>query len=79
MAYDAIWAIALALHNASESVRISDSSGCEDHPGELVPLEEFDYGNKLMGCVLRRSMGNVQLAGITVSMTLTADYAHTLP
>ena len=44
-----------------------------------MPLEEFDYGNKLMGCVLRRSMRNVQLVGITVSMTLTNDYAHTLP
>ena len=44
-----------------------------------MPLEKFHYRNKLMGCVLRRSMENVQLAGITVSMTLTNDYAHTLP
>ena len=44
-----------------------------------MPLEEFRYSNKLMGCVLRRSTENVQLAGITVSMTLTTDYAHALP
>ena len=44
-----------------------------------MPLEKFHYRNELMGCVLRRSMENVQLAGITVSMTLTTDYAHTLP
>ena len=68
MAFDSIWTIALGLHNASESVRINDSRGCEDYPGELVPLEEFDYHNDKMGCVLRRSMGNVDFAGITVSI-----------
>ena len=62
----------MGLHNASESVRINDSRGCEDYPGELVPLEEFDYHNDKMGCVLRRSMGNVDFAGITVSI-----YAYT--
>ena len=71
MAYDAIWAIAFALHNASESVRINDSSGCEDHLGELVALEKFHYRNKLMGCVLRRSMEITNFAGITVSITIS--------
>ena len=46
---------------------MNDSSGCEDYPGELVPLEEFNYHNKMMGCVFWRSLGNVKLAGITVS------------
>ena len=41
-----------------------------------MPLEKFHYRNELMGCVLLRSMENVQLVGITVSMTLTTDYAH---
>ena len=50
---------------------MNDSSGCEDYPGELVPLEKFNYRNKMMGCVILRSMGNVTLAGITVSSTLT--------
>ena len=50
---------------------MNDSSGCEDYHGELVPLEEFNYRNKMMGCVILRSMGNVKLAGITVSSTLT--------
>ena len=49
---------------------MNDSSGCEDYPGKLVPLEEFNYRNKMMGCVILRSMGNVKLAGITVSSTL---------
>ena len=50
---------------------MNDSSGCEDYPGELVPLEEFNYRNKMMGCVLRSSIENLKFAGITVSITLT--------
>ena len=46
---------------------MNDSSGCEDYHGELVPLEKFNYRNKMMGCVIRRSLGNVKFAGITVS------------
>ena len=69
VAFDAIWTIALSLHNASESVRINDSRGCEDYPGELVSLEKFDYRNQMMGCVFRRSIANIDFTGITVSIS----------
>ena len=61
-----MWAMALGLHNASMRIRMNDSSGCDDHPGELVPLEEFDYLNDKMGCVLRESFQQVNFHGITV-------------
>ena len=32
-----------------------------------MPLEKFDYHNEVMGCVLRKSMGDVDFDGITVS------------
>ena len=59
--------MALGLHNASERVKINDSSGCDHLPGELVPLEHFDYLNDKMGCVLRNSFQHVSFRGITVS------------
>lgn len=64
--FDAIWVMALGLHSASERVRMNDSSGCDHLPGELVPLEEFDYVNDRMGCVLRNSFQQVRFRGITV-------------
>ena len=67
MAFDVIWAMALGLHNASERVRLNDSSGCGHLPGELVPLEKFEYQNQMMGCVLQRSIAEVDFTGITVS------------
>lgn len=65
--FDAAWAMAIGLHNASEKVRMNDSAGCEDLPGQLVPLEYFDYLNERMGCVLRKSFQQVNFHGITVS------------
>ena len=64
--YDAMWAMALGLHEASERVRLNDSSGCGHLPGELVPLEQFDYLNEKMGCVFRESFQQVTFRGITV-------------
>ena len=65
--YDATWAMALGLHIASEMVMMNNSSGCDHVPGRLVPLEDFDYMNGRMGCVLRKSFHQVHFHGITVS------------
>ena len=64
--YDAMWAIAVGLHNASESVARNDSTGCDQQPGELVLLEDFEYDNEKMGCMLRKSFSQVSFSGVTV-------------
>lgn len=65
--FDAVWAMALGLHHASKRAQINDSRGCDNLPGELVPLEDFDYLNKRMGCVFESSFQEVNFTGITVS------------
>ena len=65
--YDAVWALALGLHYASERVSSNDSNGCDHLSGNLVSLERFDYKNELMGCILRKSFHQVTFTGITVS------------
>ena len=35
--------------------------------GDLVPLEQFDYRNKKLGCLLQESMDEVSFLGVTVS------------
>ena len=64
-----MWALAVGLHNALEWIQINDSSGCGHLPGELVPLEKFDYLNERMGCVLRKSLYGISFTGVTVSHT----------
>jgi hypothetical protein len=66
--YDATWAMALGLHNTMKMVTLNDSTGCEDLPGELVPLERFDYMNNKMGCVLLKGFQQVNFHGITVRL-----------
>ena len=65
--FDATWAMALGLQNASERVRRNDSRGCDHLPGRLVPLEDLDYMNQRMGCVLIDSFQHVRFPGVTVS------------
>ena len=67
VAYDAVWAMAIGLDTASKRVRMGNESGCENLPGDLVPLEEFDYYNAKMGCVLQESFSETSFMGITVS------------
>ena len=33
---------------------MGNDSGCEVLPGDLVSLEEFDYTNEKVGCILRQ-------------------------
>ena len=41
-----------------------------------MPLEKFDYHNEVMGCVLRKSMENVDFEGITVSNIVSKTRVH---
>ena len=71
-AFDAIWTIAQVL-NYTEEMRINQTSrvsvdeNCTDLPGELVPLNEFNYSNSFMGCVIKYNFYKVNFTGVTVS------------
>ena len=71
-AFDAIWTIAQVL-NYTEEMRINQTSrvsvheNCRDLPGELVPLNEFNYSNAFMGCVIKYNFYEVNFTGVTVS------------
>ena len=41
--------------------------------GDVVPLEEFDYHNKKMGCLLKESMDEVFFHGVSVSHVTLSD------
>ena len=69
-----MWALALGLHKASEKVRMNESNGCDHLPGKLVPLEDFDYSNERMGCVLQNSFQQVNFTGVTVSHNVMARH-----
>lgn len=67
LAYDTVWSIALALNKSIEKIMTQNDSGCVNVTGEIVPLEEFDYTNEMMGCILRESFAELEFQGITVS------------
>ena len=67
MAHDGIWSLAIGLDNAVKRIAMGNDSGCEELPGDLVPLEQFDYTNEKVGCILRQGFTEVNFLGITVS------------
>ena len=50
-----------------DKIKRCDEGGCAHVEGDLVPLEEFDYHNKKMGCLLKESMDEVFFLGVSVS------------
>ena len=70
-AYDAVWALALALNETQEmflrNVNVTEI-GCGGLDGGLVPLEQFNYSNGVMGCVMRWSLEQTNFSGVSVSL-----------
>ena len=65
--FDMGWSLALGLDTAATRISQNNDSGCENGSGEIVPLEQFDYSNQKMGCILRESMESVEFQGFSVS------------
>ena len=69
-AFDAVWSLAEALR-LTEDMRINntttDKCNASELPGELVRLNDFEYSNALMGCVVKSNLESVNFTGVTVS------------
>ena len=42
-------------------------TGCEHESGSLTPLENFDYSNKKIGCLIQWNIQRTNFSGLTVS------------
>ena len=67
--YDAVWAMAFALNATMSMINSQDISntGCENASGMLVPLELFNYTNKMLECVIQFHLQNANFTGVSVS------------
>ena len=71
VAYDTMWSLALGLDYAAKRVAQKNDSECDGLFGDLVPLEEFNYTNQKMGCILKSSLAGLDFKGVTVSCVTT--------
>ena len=74
VAYDAMWAMAVGLHNAAVRVSTQNYSGCDNKLGQVTSLEDFDYFNQKMGCIFKYAFQDIHFHGITVSTRSVAKY-----
>ncbi|KAL5471262.1 hypothetical protein EMCRGX_G029358 [Ephydatia muelleri] len=63
-AYDAVWILAAALNRTMAMVKSGNinGTGCENITGSLVPLDQFQYSNEKMGCIIQY---NIQITNFT--------------
>ena len=68
--YDALWVLAWALHGTDAMIKSQniEGTGCENATGSLVPLENFDYSNEKIGCLIRWNIQQTNFFGVTVSV-----------
>ena len=71
IAYDAMWVLALGLNRTQEmflnNYNVAEI-GCDGLDGGLVPLEQFNYSNGVMGCVMRWNLQQTNFSGVSVSL-----------
>ena len=75
LAFDTMWTVAQVL-NYTEEMRLQNQTKntsaafeeCSHLPGELVPLNEFNYANAFMGCVMNNNYYKVNFTGVSVSL-----------
>ena len=66
--YDVIWVLALALNNTMTMINSNDISptDCSDIPGDLAPLEHFNYSNEKIGCLIQWNLQQITFNGVSV-------------
>ena len=67
--YDVVWVLALALNKTDAMIKenITMITECKNATGSLVSLEEFDYSNEWIGCLIRWHIQQTDFYGLTVS------------
>ena len=84
IAFDALWTLALVL-NKTEEIRLNattkreQSEVCSHLDGELVPLNEFNYSNAFMGCVMKENYKKANFTGVSVSNCFNSYNNYSLP
>ena len=67
--YDVLWVLAKGLNSTMAMIESGDigHTGCEQIPGSLVNLEDFNHTNVKMGCLIRWNLENTNFLGVSVS------------
>ena len=71
-AYDAVWALALALNRTDELLKSNTSiPECQDLPGYTnITLDLFKYNNAKLACILKSNLNVTNFVGVSVRVLL---------
>ena len=71
-AYDAVWALALALNRTDEQLKSNTSiPECQNFPGYAnITLDLFKYNNAKVACILKSNLNATNFVGVSVRALL---------
>ena len=71
-AYDAVWALALALNRTDEQLKSNTSiPECQDLPGYTnITLDLLKYNNAKVACILKSNLNATNFVGVSVRALL---------
>ena len=76
-AFDAVWALALALDNTSQSLCINDLGDCSNtRVTENIPLENYTFFNDRIECLINRSLNDMEFEGVSVRINYYILYKN---
>ena len=67
-AFDAMWALALALDKVQRAVCANDTLGCD--AGPLTQLENYTYYNEQVECMLNKTLNLTGFQGVSVCLLI---------
>ena len=75
LAYDSVWALALALNRTMNAISNNDTLDCG---APSLPLHQFSYGNSSTACIIRHSLRMTNFPGLSVTLACTSILFFTI-
>lgn len=74
--YDVMWVLAIALNKTMTMISSGDvrATNCGEVQGSLVPLEQFEYANEKVGCLIQWNLQQTSFHGVSVCIYRSEEY-----
>ena len=72
-AFDAVYSMAIALDKVQKAVCKGDNLGC-GHSENLTSIEDFQYYNAQLECMVKVELSNTDFLGVSVSNRNLINY-----
>ena len=67
-----MWTLAIGLDKVQQAICANDTLGC--NVSDLISLENYQYYNDQIECMLNKTLGETEFNGVSVSLSNFAEH-----